>query len=150
MSEVDSSLVSAAVLTLLRAEMPCPVGSGVVPSPPEGEQKLDLDVGYIVVYLIPAGAFYGGNGYFGQHNSVETLRYQLTSSGSQMDHADLLANYAASVITARDDGTKQFLFDLTIAGHSVMNRYRAGRGLDSASRTVNSTSQIVEIQVHAV
>ena len=148
MSEVDSSLVSPAVVSLLRAEMPCPVGAGVVPTPPEGEQSLDLDVGYLVVYLIPAGSFYSGEGYIGQWNSVETLRFQLTSSGSQMDHADLLANFAASVITARDvNGGYQFA--LNIPGHTVMNRYRAGRGLDSASRTVNSTSQIVEIQVHA-
>lgn len=149
MSEVDSSLVTPAVLSLLRGQMSCPIGSGVVPSPPEGEQTLDLDVGYLVVYLIPAGSFYSGQGYIGQYNSIETLRYQLTSSGSQMDHADLLANFAASVITARDSNG-DFVHALSVPGHAVMNRYRAGRGLDSASRTVNSTSQIVEIQIHAL
>ena len=129
MASVNSSLVTDAVVALLRSELsPMKVGDGIAPSPDSGDRTLDVKSGYVVVHRIPAGAAYEGSELGGQPESIERIRYQISAAGIQRNQAERISEAAIGILVDRDDvsRSRQYVHDLTVAGHAVLSRRKFG------------------------
>lgn len=125
MSSVDPSMITDAVVALLRENMTCPVGDGQAPLPEDDDLKLDLKRGFAVVYRIPSGGRYEGSSIRGTEATIERIRFQVSTAGVQRNQVERLANAAGSMLTDRGD-SGEFVFPMPVGGHSIMNRKRVG------------------------
>lgn len=140
MTSVNDSMVTDAVLTLLRAEIGVPVGDGTAPSAEDGADRLSPTDGWLIVHAIPIGDRSFGDGYVGQSASGQTIRYQLTAGGVQRNQADRIANAAAAALADRESG--DWVNPIPVGGHQVMDRRRVGRIPDDAMGTFQAGQQV--------
>lgn len=156
MSAVDDTLVTDAVLALLRAELPdgVLVGDGEIPyddTAPVGPGEVDPATGtaqpYAILYCIPP---YVGitPGWAGQDGS-EAIRFQVTTVGPEREAAQALATVIRGILTDRGDAPdRSYVHPLTVAGHEVMRRDAVDRvPVDGAEGAYNAGT-IVDIWVH--
>ena len=122
MSVVDLSLVTSSVIGLLRDQLAQPVGDSMASVSEEVGDRLDPDVGFVVVNHV-VGAGPDGGGYIGAEGAHQWLRYQVSCSGSTRDQAEVIGSLAASVLTAKATDTPYgYIHDLVVPGHTVLNR----------------------------
>lgn len=148
MSSVNASLVTDAVLGLLRSTLDVKVGDAAAPSPDAGDLRLDPRAGYLTVHRIPAGAAYEGSSVGGQPESIERIRYQITAAGVQRNQAERLAEAAIGVLVDRGDtpGDRGYVHALAVAGHAVLSRHKFGAIPTESLGTVQAGG-IVELLV---
>jgi hypothetical protein len=152
---VNTAVVHDAVYQLLTSALaPIAVGDGTIPTPPEGDDRrpgLGSDGtwrGYLVLYRIPAGALYWGDGYIGQAESIQTVRFQLVGVGVQQNQASHIAALAAAVLIDRGDtNPAAYVHPLTIPGHSVLKRSGAGEAPGDTAGGTFSAAQFVDVMV---
>lgn len=116
-----------AVVALLRTTLdPIPVGDGTAPTPPPGEDILDLAAGaYAVVWRIPSGNRNLGEGFTGDPSSHLVVRYQVTAAGIQRDQCEDVAEVALEALSARTPGGG-YVNTLAPTGMAVLWRHRVG------------------------
>lgn len=151
MTSVDQSLVTDAVLGVLRAEFEpgILIGDGELPDLAEQPTTRDqyAQGAYAVLSSIPTGHRDEGGGWSGDGGML-WIRYQIYVVAGYRDQAERIANAMASRIADRADGQGAgFLVDIPVAGHAIIDRRRAGMiPLDSTGPAVRS-GQLVDIRV---
>jgi hypothetical protein len=156
-SGVDDSLVTDAVVALLRAELPDGVlvgdgGSPFVAGSVDPLSQVDPDSGeafpYAIVYAISPDAF-PAEGYAGQRDGTMVLRFQVTTVGPQRDAAQALAAVANGILVDRaDSDPRDYTHALTVPGHSVMKRERAGKVPNFGEGGYSNAGVLVDVWVH--
>lgn len=126
MTAVDSSLVTDAVVTLLRSQLPVPVGDGAAPDP-GGDPVLAAEIGWVVVQQTAAGASAHVGSIYTQAEEMERVRFLVTATGAQRNQVERLANAAMSVLIDRDGTGGPWTFPITVPGHVVIHRRLFGR-----------------------
>lgn len=121
MTAVQRSAVSRAVVDLLRSQLAEPVGWASRPSNiPDGTQA------YHVVHNVTVGqGAYVGSAWT-QKESMERVRFLIITVGSTVEQAETLNDEAAGVLVDRDNGTLEWVHDLTIPGHKDLGRHKMG------------------------
>jgi len=131
---VDASRVTDAVVALLRAESGLLVGDGTPPTPETASDTLSLRTGYLLVYQVPVGMAYESEGLGGQSEAMTRCRYQVNAVGIQRNQAERMAERAVKILVDRTAGT--YTHALTVTGHDVLERCRAGQvPLDASDGT---------------
>lgn len=138
MSGVDESVVTDAVVALLRAQVPSGVaiGDGAPPyidgaAEDQPLVEVDPDTGEsqptATVYCVPPLEMPAA-GYAGQADGTVVLRFQITTAGSQRDAAQALASMCVGILVDRADGPvdRDYVHALSVPAHAIMWRRRAG------------------------
>lgn len=127
---MDTSLVVDAVVDLVKAQyfdtLGIPVGDGEAPDLSALTAE-SLTTPHIVLYEIPIGAAYEGEGWSGGQGQ-EWVRLQITTVGIKADQVRALAASVQNTITDRNPAdTSQWIHPITAAGHTVINRRKTGK-----------------------
>jgi hypothetical protein len=146
MATVDASRVTDGVLALL-GSTGLLVGDGVPPTPADPDDVLALSAGYLVVRQVAAPGPYLGVGYAGQPEGMTRCRMEITAVGVQRDQAERAAERAANAIVAR--GPAGWVNPLTVTGHTVLDRARAGRYAPEIEAGAWAVTVLVDVTVHA-
>ena len=153
MSRVDDALVADAVVALLRTELdPVQIGDGRAPTVANGDERVIGPEGvtarsFGVVYKIAGGRF-EGDGYLGQPESIEVVRFQIVGVGVQRTAADRLASRMCSILVDRLDAPPaSYVFPLTVPGHTVIDRHAVGKIPQDNGGGLVQMGHIVDVRV---
>lgn len=157
MSRVDTSLVTSAVVAMLRAAVPPEVliGDGRPPAvDPDQQRRSGPTVtgtrrGYGIVYQIPGGVLRGAEGYLGEPTAIRAVRFQLVGVGVTREQAQSVGDLMTSILCDRADDTRAFVHTLTVAGHTVMEREEAGDVPQDDVQGLIQLGHLVDVTVQA-
>jgi hypothetical protein len=157
MSRVDVGLVTSAVVALLRATVPAEVeigdGRAPVPGPDDtrrtGPTTTGTRRGYGIVYQVAGGAALG-QGYLGEDTAIRAVRFQLVGCGVSRAQAQSVADLMTAVLCDRDDTTRAFVHDLTVAGHAVLDRTEVGDVPQDDEHGIVQMGYLVDVSVQSL
>jgi hypothetical protein len=154
-SGVSDVLVTKAVMALLDSVMPSSVVVALTMLPtaeelslqPNSGDRLDPSSGFLVVNPVPP-QLYVSEGFTDQPDSMGILRYQLTAGGLKTDQVEAIAGLATAAICDRaDTAPHDYVNSLTVAGHHVMRRTKAGAGPVAPEAGLLNVVRFVDLMV---
>jgi len=155
-SGVSDVLVTRGLMTMLSSVMPANIVVAEVRLPtaeelsalqPNTGDRLDPASGFLVVNPVPPQQ-YISTGWVNQPDSMEVLRYQFTAGGLKPDQVEAIAGLATAAVCDRADAAPfDYVNPITVAGHGVMQREKAGSGpVDPVAGLLNAV-RFVELMV---